>query len=249
MLGRLAIFEFRMYFIPGVFGIISFGLISKIGFGYDLVNLSSAGDLTQSFLLVFSSYILGQFLQSVAHGTVLLGVAFSPEQRLKNAFWDGCYPSELMLFPGSRLINQISRQRILERLGNQNVLNASDIQNLSGAVCKPGQTAAQSAFFYLLAKYSEKETSGVKTAESYYHMLKGLSIVSAVAFLITSASSAYWALSLTPFAASWPQTAHMRVGYILPLIFFLLWRVFRYRCRGAGEGFARQVFLSALLDP
>jgi len=247
MLSRIAAFELRMYFIPGAYGLILASILSKVITGLDFFNSSlQGGDLTQSFAFVIASYVLGHLIQSVGHGARVFGRVIGPEQRLKKRYWNGHFPSELALFKGSTVLGESNRRYILDALERNGYLEQLQKQEYEMPLSDMAKEKAQAIFIRLNAKAGEKEDSPVKTAEGLYQMLRGLFFSSWLGFVLATVLAIYtkvariWFVNMPPLTRlSWP-------GLAIYIVFCLsAWLIFRYRCRGAGEGYVRRVFLTA----
>jgi hypothetical protein len=248
MLSQIAPFELRMYFVPGAYGLILASVFARVATGVDFFNASlQGGDLTQSFAFVFASYIIGHLIQSVGHGIKIRGKLIGPEQRLKLRYWGGYYPSERALFKNAKILSESNRKKILDTLLANGTLDAAQRQSFEGAFAEDPRELAQSIFVRLSKKAGEKVDSPSKTTEALYQMLRGFFFSSWLG-LIFGLSTAIYSKAVRLWCPDFPQIEHLSWPGLTAYILFCLsaWLIFRYRCRGAGEGFAREVYLSAL---
>jgi hypothetical protein len=248
MMSRIAAFELRMYFVPGAYALILASIFAKVVSRVDFFNASlQGGDLTQSFAFVMASYVIGQLIQSVGHGIPIFGRIIGPEKRLKKRYWDGYYPSEIALFKNSRVLGDSNRQRVLDCLLSKGHMDSTQRQGFELPFSETSRELAQAIFVRLNAEAGEKEDSSTKTSEALYQMLRGLFFSSWLGFASGTAIAVYAKLARLWFP-QFPQLDGLSWPGLVTYSLFCLsaWLIFRYRCRGAGEGYARRVYLTAI---
>jgi hypothetical protein len=248
MLSQIAAFELRMYFIPGAYGLILASVFAKVVTGVDFFNASlQGGDLTQSFAFVMASYVLGHLIQSLGHGFRVFGQNIGPEQRLKTRYWKGYFPSELALFKDSKIIDQSNRQRVLEMLVADGYLYIAQRQEFERPFSEQARELAQGIFVRLNSKSGTQPDSPIKTAEALYQMLRGFFFTSWLGLIVGTITAAYGAATRLWWTGL-PRVEHLSWAGLATFCLYSLvaWLIFRYRCRGTGEGYARKVFLTVL---
>ena len=244
MRDRFTYFEFQMYVLPGALFIATALLVNWIvrfiPFG------GSSSDILGSLVFLLLSFISGQIIQAKAHE--------APESRLKEKYWDGLFPSQRMFFPWNKTTRPIIDGRLREDLlrvcVTRGLLTEDERQRCDeGEYTDKVLTArVQGAFdklrYNLLdhSKFAER----FEIAEAHYQMFRGLFV------------SAFWSAILTLLVLavcvilqllSWgrPLTSPNQVGLVAIIVTHLaLWRCLRRRCRGAGQGFAREVARAAV---
>ncbi len=233
--------DFLMYVVPGSF--LSFVILLLIwSFTPQMATTILKADLFSSIIFLIFSFILGNFLQVRSH--------LGPEERLKKEFWTGLYPSQGMFFPGNKILNESGREDLINACLQKGLLASEDASVFSTLTNCPKEAMdkAQNAFDYMRSYLVDGgKGERIKGAEGYYLFFRGMFVASfwsATAFVI---------VALIYLARlKWPvlndvigELPGLSVGLVVPILgasfSMILWRTFRYRCRGAAQGLAKEV--------
>ena len=233
--------DFLMYVVPGSF--LSFVILLLVStFTPKMATVTLKADLFSSIIFLFFSFIFGNFLQVRSH--------LGPEERLKKEFWTGLFPSQVMFFPGNKILNESGREDLISACLLKGLLVSEDVSLFSASTDYPKEAIekAQNVFDYMRT-YLVNSGKGerIKGAEAYYLFFRGMFVASfwsATAFAIVALiylARLKWSV-LNSIIGELPG---LSVGFVVPILgasfSMILWRTFRYRCRGASQGFAKEV--------
>lgn len=227
-----------MCFIPGAYFALGLGILCKILFGrYPTEFANISGDLSESLLFIIVAYISGHIIQTLANGFKIRKWKWNIDQGLKKSYWGGYYPSQNILFASSPLLEDHTKEMVLASLMKMGILDRHGYELFSKNPTKESRKMSQSLFNILLHNHDDNEASGVKTAESYFYMFRGFFFSSQLFFLF----------GLMLLGYQWFANSLETNLIIFTCMHFLLWRLFRYRCRGAAEGFVKKTFVSSVV--
>ncbi|MHA2062528.1 MAG: hypothetical protein ACW963_09605, partial [Candidatus Sifarchaeia archaeon] len=151
----------------------------------------------------------------------------------------------------NNVINEDGRADLLEACKKSILFTEEDSQLFVTKSDYPENTVnkAQNAFNYMRVYLADKTEGGrIRGAEGYFLFYRGMFVAS------------FWAAMIFLFVSicylariEWPaintvlgESPTLLAGFILPLLSALislyLWRTFRDRCRGAAQGFAKEVY-------
>lgn len=233
--------DFLMYVIPGSFlaAVLLFSICLLVPQALPYIRL----DFFSGIIFLVFSFILGNFLQVYSHK--------GPENRLKKEYWKGLYPSQIMFFPENPVINEHGRDDLLRACVRTELLSENDIPLFSSKeeYDKTAINKAQNVFNYMQVYLVDKgKGERIRGAEGFFLFFRGIFVTSfwaGMAFLfvvVCYLARLKWLALNGLFGEPPPPLA----GFVLPLvgtsICLWFWRTFRYRCRGAAQGFAREVY-------
>ncbi len=236
MFPQLAVFEFRMYFLPGFLCISTiFGVLLTMG-SVEL-PVEKLGDITESLVFLFGTLLVGQIIQIVGAGFKIRGKNYSITKPLEWFFWNSSIPSELALVKNSALINDTQRKQIIRTAQSERVLTEEEAKRLEEN--ENEKTLSHRVFYTKLKGCSDKPESGVKESESLYQMLRGFYCVALLSFIVSLPFLAVRLINIswTFFEDSFGWASHF--GWTLISIFLVF--LFGYRLRGIAEGFVKEV--------
>jgi hypothetical protein len=241
MSDKFTYIDFLMYVLPGAF--LSFVILILIWSAAPAtVAPMLKADLFSSVILLIFSFILGNFLQVRSH--------LGPEERLKKEFWTGLFPSQTMFFPGNKILNESGREDLINACFQKGLLTNEDATLFSAptSCSKKATDKAQNAFDYMRTHLVDGgKGERIRGAEGYFLFFRGMFVAS---FWSTTAFVIVALIYLARLR--WPilnnvmvELPGLLVGFVVPILgasfSMILWRTFRYRCRGAAQGFAKEV--------
>lgn len=241
MSDKFTYIDFLMYVVPGSF--LSFVILILIwSSAPKTAGAILQADLFSSIVFLISSFILGNFLQVRSH--------LGPEERLKNEFWTGLFPSQAMFFLGNKILNESGREDLINACFQKGLLANEDAPLFSIPTNYPKEATdkAQNAFDYMRTYLGDgRKGERIRGAEGYYLFFRGMFVASfwsATAFGMVALiylARLKWSI-LNNIIGELPG---LLVGFVVPILgasfSTILWWTFRYRCRGAAQGFAKEV--------
>lgn len=241
MSNKFTYIDFLMYVLPGSF--LSFVVLILIRCTFpEIANNILKADVFSSIIFLIFSFIFGNFLQARSH--------LGPEKRLKGAYWDGLYPSQIMFFSGNKILNEAGRKDLISACLQKGLLTDEDVSEFStpAGYNEKAVDKAQNAFNYMRAYLSDSgKGETVKGAEGYFLFFRGMFVASfwsAMAFMLVAILyliRLQWSI-LNDLLGKPPD---LLIGFVIPLfcasLSLILWRTFRYRCRGTAQGVAKEV--------
>lgn len=233
-----------MYILPGAFFLI---IILVIAWGFDLILINQGGvDIFNSIIFILMSFILGNFFQTISHGR--------PEKRLKEKFWKGLYPSQIMFFPNNQVINESMRHKFINYCLEHTMLCQEDIEKSISVEQYDHEILEKVTVVFDILRVSFENTSfgsRISTAESHYLFFRGMFVSAFWAGILSLITVIY--ASVSPLFSDCGISVPINIienripALIVTLVFsVILWRTFRWRCRGAAQGFAREVVRATL---
>jgi hypothetical protein len=243
MIPQLAVFEFRMYFLPGFLCVLTVAAVCIVMGSVD-IPYDKLGDITESLIFLFMTYLTGQVVQTIAMGFKIRKTYLSITKPIEYCYWSSSIPSKLALVKNTALINNIQRLQIIKAALADNVLTQEEAKRLEEN--ENENSLSHRVFYTKLKTCSDKHDSGVKNSESLYQMFRGfycvasLSSIVSVLFLFARLINLKWPFYDDVF--SWQ--AHLWWLFISILCLFL----FAYRFRGLAEGFVKEVLYTYLND-
>lgn len=241
MSDKFTYIDFLMYVVPGSF--LSFVILLLIwSAAPKTATTILKADLFSSVVFLIFSFILGNFLQVRSH--------LGPEERLKKEFWTGLFPSQAMFFTGNKILNESGREDLINACLQKELLTNEDASLFSIPTNYPKEAIdkAQNAFDYMRTYLGDgRKGERMRGAEGYFLFFRGMFVASfwsATAFVIVALiylARLKWSI-LNNIIGELPG---LLVGFVVPILgasfSMILWRTFRYRCRGAAQGFAKEV--------
>lgn len=241
MSDKFTYIDFLMYVIPGSFftAVLLFSICLLVPQASPYIRT----DFFSGIIFLVFSFILGNCLQVHSHK--------GPENRLKEEYWKGLYPSQIMFFPENHVVNEEGRDDLLKACLKTELLSENDMPLFSAKeeYDKTTINKAQNAFNYMRVYLADKgKGERIRGAEGFFLFFRGIFVAS------------FWAAMTFLFVAvcylirlKWPELnglfgdpLPLLPGFVLPLfgasLSLCFWRTFRYRCRGAAQGFAREVY-------
>lgn len=247
MTDKFTYIDFLMYVIPGSFlsSVLLLSICLLVPETLDFIET----DLFSSIIFLLFAFILGNCLQIYSHK--------GPEERLKKEYWTGLYPSQTMFFSNNTVINEQERSDLLKACQKAGLLTEDDIQLFSfkDSYQREGVNKGQNAFNYMRVYLANRgKGERIRGTEGFFLFYRGIFVASfwaAMAFLFVVASFLLrlkWPIVNDVFG----RTPTFLAGFVLPgvgaLVCLYFWRVFRYRCRGTAQGFAREVYWAFCAD-
>lgn len=245
MKDRFTYFEFQMYLLPGAILTLSIFIINSV---FELIPLMRADslDFLESILFLILSYIFGQVIQAHAHET--------PEERMKNEYWDGLFPTQRMFFPWDKkfrpIISEDLRSKLLDACLSHKFLTEEerwkcDQSEQSQDLIDKLETIISKIRYKLLNK--EQIFIRINETEARYQALRGL-FVSSFWSGILSILGALVGIGLLLWSNYVSLAPQSLIGIVLwGMLNLILWRIFRWRCRGVAQGFARELARAAII--
>lgn len=241
MSDKFTYIDFLMYIIPGAF--LSSVLLLLLCLIIPETLRFIKADLFSSIVFIIFSFILGNCVQVHSH--------LGPETRLKKEYWKGYYPSQIMFFPDNPVINEQGRSDLIKACQLAGLISEKDIQLFSSnnEYPKTGINKGQNTFNYMRVYLADKkEGERIRASEGYFFFFRGIFVASYWAAMGFITVALLYLLRL-----KWPTLSiysgdlpSLLSGFFLPLfgaiICLYFWRTFRYRCRGAAQGFPREVY-------
>ncbi len=244
MTEKFTYMDFLMYVLPGA--VLLWALLLGWWFaGLPLPMLQGDGGLFQSVVFVVTCFLLGHFVQVVAHSL--------PEGLLKRLFWGGRYPSETMFFKGQRTLSRRERDAFLANALQDSLMQPAEAAPFAGVVTTgwfrrqiAGVSAAEfdvgigtaQHVFNLKRVHVEERGLGTRArgAESYYQFYRGSMTASGLAAGLFGILLAWAHRSghQAPSGAHQVLVASITVSAVLLV-------AFGWRARGAAQAFAREV--------
>lgn len=240
MSDKFSYIDFLMYVIPGAFLVAVFVLSVSL-LNTDIV-ISFNNEIVSGAIYVVMSFVVGNFLQVYSH--------LGPEDRLKKMYWHGYYPSQVMFFPKNTVINEKERLDLIKACKATGILNDEEADCYKDETFnKDGISCANKCFNYMRA-YLADSGKGSRTlgSEGYFLFFRGLFVASFwSAILMALVFTFNLICKISPDIQNWiqqqpPNSLMIMLPLFLSVIFLIFWRTFRYRCRGAAQGFAREVY-------
>lgn len=237
---KFTYFDFMMYLLPGSFFVIA----CLIGIWIIAPGTCSfvKADIFSSIIFLLISFMLGNLIQAHAHGR--------PEDRLKRAFWDGLYPSERMFFASNSVLNERARNDLLRCCAQRGLLSEADFALFSTPknLSKEAISKASNVFSYLRTYLENTDKNErIRGAEAYYQFFRGMFVASFwaaiifIALVLLHLSRIEWS-SINRCLGPKPNDLRgLFLPVLLSLAYIYAWRVFRSRCRGTAQGYARIV--------
>lgn len=235
--------DFLMYVLPGSFLVIVL-LLSLWSLNPELLK-GATGNAFFAVAFILISFVFGNFIQTVSHKV--------PEARLKKKYWNGYYPSQIMFFPKNPVINESGREDLLNACVKAGLLTPEekalfDVENNNFP--KDAVDKANNIFDYIRVHFDiTGKAERIRGAEGYYLFYRGMFVacfwatISFMAIAVLFPFRYYIPNVFTPLLGEHPSVF---IGLVMPVIETALclyfWRTFRYRARGAGQGFAREVY-------
>jgi len=241
--------DFLMYVLPGGLSLVlcinAYWLVSPTG-ASQLPLLGTAG-LFASVVFILLCFVAGNLVQTIAHA--------GPEQLHRFVFWNGHWPSDLVLLEGS-FRTGLSKKTVLHALRAAKLID----DDLEGALTAKAVSSKYTRRWYIDGDAAPAvraaaivfgrtrsllADAGVGTranvAEAYYQLFRGMytvGLVGAPCFLVL------W------IDASWKAKIGLSTAGVdaaLPSALFctLLLVAFSWRARGAGANFAKEVYVAA----
>ena len=240
MISKLTYFDIKMYFFPGTWFI---GNIIALLYILNVMDYAKFDyELFGSVFFIVISYVTGHIFQTHAHGR--------PERKLKKKHWNSMLPSQRMFFPRSNIINEEMRKQYLNHCLRNKLINKDDISDLNkGYRSKQLFAKISTAFQSTWIKHASGSSSNrIDAAESNFQFYRGMFVVafwSAVLFAIpvlcyigAHIVSMNMTIDIRLQEYSLLTILLINFGIILNLV---IWKFFKWRCRGAAQGFAREV--------
>ena len=171
MIERFNFYDLYGYLIPGV-ALIIVALVPFPILGHPLPEHTlPEGELSALVLGVVVAYVLGHFIQSMAHN------AFESKV-------DGTYPSTSLLDPTNHTFSPELKQRIAAKALGTFQLDLS-VGQVADSVNKAG-SRRQDAFFLARSSSNPKKTGSYSEQhQGLYSMMRGLSVALALGFFYT----------------------------------------------------------------
>ena len=235
--------DFLMYLLPGGYAVLAFG-VALWSINALPMEFLEHGAIT-GLLVAVLAFVVGNLVQSHSHG--------GAEQRLKNKYWAGRYPSEIMLYRDNVILSEPAREQYLNALEKLGVpMSRSDFSGKTPEDAK-GRLPSQDVFDYVrVALQTTPYADRIRGAEGYYLLFRGLYLVgfwSMVLFGTTLAvnGTRWMEIDVLSWLGSPPSSATaIAVSAIGVTLGAAMWRQFRSRCRGVAVGFVREVQRAAV---
>lgn len=244
MKDRFTYADFQIYVLPGAYFLFAVLVVAWF------LELTPRGgpkmDIFGSAVFLLMSFVFGNFWQAVSHER--------PEKRLKSEWWDGLYPSQIMFFPNNPVISEEARDRLLNYCQQEDLLRPTDVTSCNeNARTERTVVEAVSHAFDILRHSLCSTPEGERTAgaEIRFLFFRGMFVASfwgtviAVAALVAALVMQIANIFATVFGADLSLRKAIALG-ALGIVSAAFWRAFRWRCRGAAQGFARDVVLAIL---
>lgn len=203
-------------------------------------------DIFGSALFVLMSFVFGNFWQAVSHER--------PERRLKKEFWDGLYPSQIMFFPHNPVISERARLDLLKYCKRESLLSDEEVESCnSTAKTESTVMSAVSHAFDILRASLEHRPEGERSAgaEARFLFFRGMfvtcfwsGILALIAMVTAIALGSVKSVSFDVYLRF--SGARTIALLVIAMISFVLWRTFRWHCRGAAQGFAKEAVRAVL---
>ena len=238
---KFTYFDFQMYVLPGA--ILLTGLLACwVVAGGQAPELLGDSGLFASVAFILGAFVCGHFVQTMAHSL--------PERLLKELFWAGRYPSQILFFKGAGIISAVERDRYIALLRDRGL--ASDkvvacwdgeitigrfrrsLQGIDKEQLKRGADQAQFAF-HRIRNYLADNKGGLRanSAEAHYQFFRGAFTAAGLAGVSLSIEIVGlgngW---ITPIAGAVDNHAP---GTIVAVLFCLFAGAFFWRARGADR--------------
>lgn len=229
-----------MYVIPGAF-LVSVLVLSASLLNPDIITRFD-NEIVSGAIFIVLSFVVGNFVQVFSH--------LGPENRLKKEYWQGYYPSHVMFFPNNKVINEKERLDLIRACQATGILSDEDADCYKDeTINKDGVFCANKCFNYMRVYLTNiDQGSRIRGSEGYFLFFRGLFVASfwsAILMALVFAFDLAWKISpdMQNLVQKQPPTGLMiMIPFVLSFIFLIFWRTFRYRCRGAAQGFAREVY-------
>lgn len=239
MKDRFTYIDFLMYVLPGSFLI--FVIMGAVWVFVGLTTTVFVSGIFESVIFIVLSFIVGNFIQVVSH--------LGPEERLKREYWKGYYPSQFMFFKNNPVIDEHARKDLLEACLKNGWLSKEEIDefNLEKKVSVEAISKATNLFSYLRVHLEKGDVNHrIRGAEGYYLFYRGMFVASIWAAIILLIPVILFLLDKLVFALFSLDLSTISLGRSMlsaswAAVCFVFWRKFRWRARGAAQGFAREV--------
>jgi len=240
MTDKFTYIDFLMYVIPGAF-LVSVFVLSVCLFFPDIITLFD-NEIVSGAIFIVLSFVVGNFVQVYSH--------LGPEDRLKKEYWHGYYPSQVMFFPKNKVINEKERLDLIKACQATGILSDEDADCFKDETLnKFGISCANKCFNYMRVYLADSgKGSRIRGSEGYFLFFRGLFVASFWSAILMALVFAFNLIcKISPDIQNLiqkqpPSSLIIMIPLFLAVVFLIFWRTFRYRCRGAAQGFAREVY-------
>lgn len=244
MKDKFTYIDFQMYVLPGAYFLcVVLAILWVYGWG---IGGGLKLDIFGSALFILLSFVFGNFWQAISHER--------PERKLKKEFWEGLYPSQAMFFPHNPIIGERARTDLLKYCKHEGLLSAEEVESCnSNAKTNSMIISAVSHAFDILRTSLEHRPDGERSAsaEARFLFFRGMFVTcfwSGILALIAMVTGIVLqrVKSIGFEVDLCVSSARYIALLVVAMISFVLWRTFRWRCRGAAQGFAKEVVRAVL---
>lgn len=247
MIEKFTYFDFLTYLLPGT--ILEFTLLGAWAAAkLPLPQFTGEGGLLGSIVFILAAFILGHFVQGVAHTF--------PEWLLKRVFWGGFYPSNIMFFNNQQILFNKEKKAIISRAIAERLISLEDSklweqpfvtgwfrpirplrryrlnEEVKEAIEHSRLTFNRINIFLTDSNLGKR----VEVAETYYQFFRGTFTATFISALILLFE--YWFLVHSPTTLEPHIAKSLLAGSVIALILTI---IFIWRARGSGQRYAREV--------
>ena len=233
--------DFLMYVLPGAYLLIILLSAALLLFPKAVGRIDNG--VFTSVIFVFLCFIVGVVLQNYSNK--------NPQKRLKNDYWWGHFPTEIIFFKEANIVNDRARIDFIDCCVSQGFMSVEEkglFDNLKEAKSQCFEISKNVCNEVKEHLATQNATTKLEVTLGYYLFFRGMFVASylgiylfAFVAIVSLTILIQWPHGLVNYLSLHPYEYSFGLSVVGMGLCCLFWRSFRMECKRVGRGYAENI--------